>query len=177
LRALIRHGDQNKLDVHERKSLSAFSFGTNQFLLPPELSNQTLSCLVDPSDLSGLVNRVQISACSIKFLIDNARMGLGGWACEASCFANNPQPDLQAGLGELEIKAEAIRFVACATRDLLEDASFNVEQWLFRKISDGMRATINFALIVGDGIGKPMGLLNPNSGIPICETSANTPTG
>jgi copper(I)-binding protein len=37
---------------------------------------------------------------------------LGAWACESSCFANNPTPDLQAGLGELEIKAETIRIVA-----------------------------------------------------------------
>lgn len=59
----------------------------------------------------------------------------------------------------------------------LEDASFNVDDWLFRKISDGMRATINLALIIGDGIGKPLGLLSPNSGIPICETSENTPNG
>jgi hypothetical protein len=107
LHALIRHGDMNKLDAFERKSLSAFSFGTNAFMMAPEMSNQVLSCLVDPSDLSGLINRVTISAGSIKFLIDNARMGLGAWACDASCFANNPQPDLQEGLGELEIKAES----------------------------------------------------------------------
>jgi hypothetical protein len=31
-------------------------------------------------------------------------MQVGGWACEASCFANNPGPDLQEGLGTLEIK-------------------------------------------------------------------------
>jgi hypothetical protein len=60
-------------------------------MMAPEMSNQVLSCLVDPTDLSGLVNRVQISAGSIRFLIDNARMGLGAWACESSCFANNPQ--------------------------------------------------------------------------------------
>jgi hypothetical protein len=77
LRALIRHGDEHKLAPHERKSLSAFSFGTNQFMMAPEMSNQVLSCLVDPSDLSGLVSQVNISAGSIKFLIDNARRG---WA-------------------------------------------------------------------------------------------------
>jgi HK97 family phage major capsid protein len=96
LKALIRHGDMNKLEPTERKSLSAFSFGTNQFLMAPEMSNQVLSCLVDAGDLIGLVNRVTISAGSIKFLIDNAKMGLGAWACESSCFANNPNPDLQA---------------------------------------------------------------------------------
>src|SRR5262249_14129875 len=31
------------------------------------------------------------------------------------------------------------------------------------------------ALIAGDGVGKLMGLLHPNSGIPICETSEATP--
>jgi HK97 family phage major capsid protein len=35
--------------------------------------------------------------------------------------------------------------VVCATRDLLEDASFDIEGWLLRKVGEGMRATINAA--------------------------------
>jgi len=104
-------------------------------------------------------------------------MGLGAWACEASCFANNPMPDLAEGLGQLEIKPETIRMVVCATRDLIEDASMNVENWVMRKISDGMGATINNAIVVGDGVGKPMGIFNPRSGIPICETAQATQPG
>lgn len=47
--------------------------------------------------------------------------------------------------------------------DLLQqDAAFDVETWLFRKVSEGMRATINEAPLIGDGVGKPMGLLNPS---------------
>jgi predicted phage gp36 major capsid-like protein len=113
----------------------------------------------------------------LKFLIDNARMTVGGWACGASCFANNPQPDLQEGLGEMDIKPETVRFVVCATSDLLEDASFDVETWIYRKISEGMRVTVNAAILLGDGVGKPMGILNPNSGIPICECSPATAPG
>jgi HK97 family phage major capsid protein len=176
LKSLFRNGDA-RLDHLQRKSLSSFSFGTNAFLLPPEMSNRVLSCLVSPTDISGLVDHVQISAASVKFLIDNVRMGLGAWACEASCFANNPVPDLQDGLGELEIKAETIRFVQCVNSDLLADASFNVEQWMIQKVSDGMRITINDAIIAGDGLGKPMGLLNPQSGIAVCETAPATPPG
>src|SRR5262245_7971689 len=111
------------------------------------MSNTVISCLVDPTDLAGLMNRVQISSGSIKFLIDNVRMQTAGWACEASCFANNPTPDLQEGLGELEIKAETLRYTACATSDLLQDSSFNVESWLLDKVSRGFRATINAAVI------------------------------
>jgi HK97 family phage major capsid protein len=167
VKALFRNGEA-RLDHLQKKSLSSFSFGTNAFLLPPEMSNRVLSCLVSPTDVSGMVDRVQISAGSVRFLIDNVRMRLGAWACQTACFANNPVADLPEGLGELEIKAETIRFVQCVASDLLADASFNVESWITQKVSDGMRITINDAIVAGDGIGKPMGLLNPQSGIAIC---------
>jgi HK97 family phage major capsid protein len=77
----------------------------------------------------------------------------------------------------LEIKPETIRFVACATRDFLEDASISAENWIMREISDGMGATINNSLILGDGIGKPMGVFNPRSGIPVREVAPATPAG
>jgi hypothetical protein len=53
--------------------MSNFSFGTNSFIMPPALASQILSCIVDPTDLTGLVNVVQISAPSIKFMIDNVK--------------------------------------------------------------------------------------------------------
>ena len=59
---------------------------------------------------------------------------------------------MNEGLGTLEIKPETVRFVVCATSDLIEDASFDVETWLYRKISEGMSALINEALVIGDGV-------------------------
>jgi HK97 family phage major capsid protein len=177
IKNLWRHANPERLDQLERKSLSSFTLGTNAFILPPTLATQALSCIVDPTDMSGLVNVVNISGPSIKFLIDNVRISVAAWACEASCFANNPQPDLQAGLGEMEIKAETLRFVLCVTNDLLADASFPLEPWIMRKVADGFRVTISAAIIAGDGLGKPMGILNPNAGIPILDTSPSTPAG
>ena len=116
--------------------------------IAPEMSNQVLHCIVDPTYVSGLVNRVNISSGSIRFLIDNSRMQVGGWACEASCFANNPGPDLQEGLGTLKIKAESLRFVACATSELLQDAAFNVEAWLM----DNKVSGISLARLEGSGV-------------------------
>ena len=174
---LLRSGDPNTLPSDYRKSLSAFSFGSNSFILTPQMTNRVLSCIVYPTDVAGLFDSMTTSSPSVKLLIDNHRMGLGNWACEAGCFNNNPAPDLQAGLGELEIKPEAIRMVVCVTRDLIEDASINVEQWVMSKCATGMSGTINNTLLLGDGIGKPMGVLNPNSGIPICETAAATAPG
>jgi HK97 family phage major capsid protein len=45
-----------------------------------------------------------------------------------------------------------LRFVVCATSDLLVDASFNVETWLLDKVSRGFRATIIAAILLGDGV-------------------------
>jgi hypothetical protein len=59
----------------------------------------------------------------------------------------------------------------------LEDASFNVENWLLQKASNGLRMTINHALLLGDGNGRLLGLLSPTSGIPVCETASSTPPG
>jgi HK97 family phage major capsid protein len=80
-------------------------------------------------------------------------------------------------MGILEIKPETIRFVACATRDFLEDASMNAENWIMRRISEGMSATINNSLLLGDGIGKPQAILHQCYVIPIVEVSASTPLG
>src|SRR5262249_41506757 len=178
LESLWRVGDPNRLvDGDQRKSLSSFTYGNNSFLLPPTLATQVLSCLADPTDLTGLVNNVAISGPSIKFLIDNTRLNIAAWACEASCFANNPQPDLQEGLGEMEIKAESLRYIVCANSDLLQDAAFPLENWILRKVSDGFRNTISASIIAGDGLGKPLGILSPNAGISILETSPSTPAG
>lgn len=175
LKNLWRHGNIERLGAEERKSLSSFSFGSSDFLLPPTLATQVISCITDPTDLAGLVNSVNISGPSLKFLIDNARISIAAWACEASCFANNPQPDLQAGLGEMEIKPESLRFVVCVTNDLLSDAAFNLESYILRKVSDAFRVSISDSIVAGDGLGKPMGFLNPGAGVPILDTSPSTP--
>jgi HK97 family phage major capsid protein len=133
--------------------------------------------LVDPSDIAGLMGQAATSTGSLRFLIDSVRIDAAGWACDASCFANNPMPDLQEGLGEMEIKAETLRFVLCMGSDLLADASFNVEQWALRKVADAFRRAVNDAVTMGTGIGQPMDILNPNAGIPICDTAVSTPAG
>ena len=46
-----------------------------------------------------------------------------------------------------------------------------------RKVSDAIRVTINYAIVAGDGLGKPLGFMNPTAGIPILDTAAVTPAG
>src|SRR5262249_46031330 len=118
-----------------------------------------------------------ISGPSIRFPVDNETWDVAAWACESSCFANNPTQQIGSGLGELEIKPESLRYIVCATRELLDDASANIEGWMIDKVNRAFRHQINAAVLTGDGFGKPMGILNPAAGIPIMDTSMATPPG
>lgn len=169
--------DLARLGDAERKALSSFSFGGNGFILAPEMSSIVLSCLEDITDIPGLMQNMTISGPSVKFLVDDVRLDQAAWACESDCFANNPKANLTDGLGELEIKPETLRYIVCATRDILEDASVNIEQWMLGKVNFAFRNTISTAIMTGDGNGRPMGILNPRSGIPACETCEATPAG
>src|SRR5262245_40161074 len=177
MRALMHTTHIDNLPAEYRKALSAFTFGSQAFILAPELSNEILSCLVDEADIAGLMQNISISGPSIKFMVDNEVWDVAAWACESSCFANNPTQQIGAGLGELEIKPEPLRYIVCATRELLEDASVNLEVWMLDKANRAFRTQISNAVLAGDGFGKPMGILNPAAGVPIIETGTNTREG
>jgi HK97 family phage major capsid protein len=177
VRGLMRTTDVNMLPADQRKALSSFALGSSGFILPPELSNRVLSCLVDVSDITGLVSSLPIAGPSVKFMVDNVRLFQAAWACETSCFANNPSANLLDGLGEVEIKPDPLRYVLCVNRDLLEDADMDLEGWMLNKVSWAFRNTVTEAIIRGDGQGKPFGFMTPAAGLPIVETGAGTPAG
>ena len=178
MKALINSASIDLLPSDYRKALSSFSFGSNGFILPPEMSATVLSCLVDQTDVAGLMQNITISGPSVKFLVNSGDIDNAEWACNSQCFANNPSgQDLSKLLSELEIKPETLRYIACASRDLLEDASISIEQWLLGKVNRAFRNTVSNAIMVGSGFGMPQGILTPTSGIPICDTGENTPAG
>jgi HK97 family phage major capsid protein len=177
MKHLMKCSSLDQLPAIERKSLSSFSMGASGFIVQPEMSNKVLSCLTDPTDLSGLVGSVAISSASIKFLVDHVRLQNAGWACDASCAANSPAANFTEGLGELEIKAEPLRYVVCSSRDILEDATFDGESWMLQKVALAFRNALSDAILAGDGVGRPQGILHPASGVPVCDTSINTPAG
>jgi HK97 family phage major capsid protein len=177
IKTLLHSTSIDMVPHEQRKALSAFSFGSQGFLMAPEMSQQILSCLTEVTDITGLMNNVSISSSAIKFMVDNEHWDFAAWACDASCFANSPTQQLGAGLGEMEIKAESLRYIVCATRELLEDSAVNIESWALDKAARAFRAQISAAVLAGDGFGKPLGILHPAAGIPIVETASGTEPG
>ncbi|MBV9531681.1 MAG: phage major capsid protein, partial [Bradyrhizobium sp.] len=178
VKALMRTADHNTLSLEYQKALSSFRLGSNGFILPPSMSDQVLSCMTDSSELAALMGNVTVAGDSVKFLVDKANLDTAAWGCETSCFANSPSShDLRSLLGELEIKLQALRYVVCASSDVVEDASIDLEPWILGKATGAFRAAISNAIVAGDGVGKPLGILSPNSGIPICDVGPDTSPG
>jgi HK97 family phage major capsid protein len=116
------------------------------------VSARILSCLTDQTDFMSLLGQETISAGSVQFPVDDSELEGADWACEVSCAG--PAATIQPP-GMLEIKAESLRAVVCATTDLLQDASFNIEAWVQRKAARAVRQKLAVAFVCGDGLGKP----------------------
>jgi HK97 family phage major capsid protein len=178
IRNLLKSSAGNEgLSMVERKALTSFNLGASGYFLPPEMSTRVLSCLTDPTDLAAVMGNITISGSSIKFMVDNAELDQATWACDSDCWSQSSVKKLTEGLGEIELKPEPLRYTICASRDLIEDSSVDIEGWMMTKVSRAIRATLSTALISGNGVGKPLGILNPQAGIPICETNTQTPAG
>src|SRR5262245_28114747 len=64
IRSLKHSTSIDQVPLDQRKALSAFSFGSQGFILAPEQSQTILSCLEDQADLAGLMQIVNISGPS-----------------------------------------------------------------------------------------------------------------
>jgi predicted phage gp36 major capsid-like protein len=69
--SLMHATDVAHLPDAERKALSSFSLGGSGFILRPEQSDRILSCLIDETDVAGLMQNINISGSSIEFMVDN----------------------------------------------------------------------------------------------------------
>src|SRR5262245_7378507 len=173
--ALVKMISLGALDAGEQKALSLFNMGGSGYIVPPEWSSRIIQCIQELADVLGAVFTQSIGGPSLHFFVDDAQPE-ATWACETDCLPPQGQ-DLLQGLGALELKAEELRFSTCATRALIEDAAIDLEAWLLGKATTAFRRALAAAVLIGDGNGKPVGILNPASGIPVCNVSSATPAG
>jgi len=166
------------LTPDEQKALSTFTASGNGFFVSPQMATEILSCVENIYSITSLLGQVQIAKSAIKIPVDN-EFDEAAWACESECFANSG--NLGDGLSEKEIPANTLRYVACVTRDLLEDAGVDVQAWIAAKARDAFQRALERGVMTGDGKGMPLGIANPRSCIPIMnakpESDGGAPAG
>lgn len=150
------------------------------FTVLPEFSTKIFE-RVYSNDLLGRTDGYTVSGNNMTFWanaetsrVDGSRHGglRGYWTGEGGTITAS-KPTLR----EVQIKLQKVAVVVYLTDELISDSAQALEQYVTRKASDEFNFVIGSALFRGDGVGKPLGIINAPSYLAIsAETGQATKT-
>ena len=136
------------------------------FTVMPEFNHQIFEHVYS-NDLVASTDNYTVGGNNMTFLAnaetsraDGARHGglRGYWTNEGqSITASKPT------VREIQLKLQKLAVVVYLTDELISDSAQALEQFITRKASDEFNFMIGNALFNGDGVGKPLGILNAPS--------------
>lgn len=168
LLAFVRKGEAGLAAKPEfEKALATDSDADGGILLPENVAPGILEKLVEISPVRSLVNIETISkGNSFKIPVEGDAFAVG-WVSE-----RGSRPETSAGTFSLEeIPTHEQYAMPASTQSLLDDAAFDVEGWISRKLAEQFGKAEATALVTGDGVGKPEGVLN--GGLSSIESGAS----
>lgn len=151
----VRRGLEQNLAELEAKSLSIGVDADGGYAVPEELDHGIEKLLRDISPIRRIANVVQIGSANYKKLV-NTGAAASGWVSETGSRAETTSPtfaEVVPPLGELYANP-------AATQQMLDDAFFNVEDWLADELSQEFAQQEGNAFINGNGTDKPKGFLS-----------------
>ena len=166
-RSVQQAGMRNgQIDNRLLKAVSGLSEGTaadGGFLVPPEFA-MNIWAHVYSNDLLSKTQRFTCSGNTMVFpaidetsRVDGSRFGgiLSYWMDEAGQLTG-----VKPKFRRMNMTLHKLACLAFATEELLNDAMVALDQYLFNLFAMEMEFRIGDSLINGDGVGKPLGLLN-----------------
>lgn len=153
----------------ERRLLPFKATGLNEatpsqggYLLPPQIAAGIHSNMWSVGSVLSRFNPIRVTGNSLTInavdetsRADGSRMGgvRGYWLAEAAQkTASKPK------FRQIDLKLKKVAALCYATDELLDDASA-LESWIGNEVPNELRFQVEAALINGDGVGKPLGIL------------------
>ena len=155
--AYLRTGedaDLRGLDL-EGKAMSTAVAGDGGFLVDPQTSATIQSVLRGAASLRQIANVVNVQATSYDVLIDSTETG-AGWASETASATETATPTIE----RISIPLHELSALPKISQRLLDDTAFDIEAWLAGRVADTFARSEAAAFINGNGIDKPVGILN-----------------
>lgn len=125
------------------------------YFVRPDFSNQVITRVFETSPIRQYANVVTTNSDVFEMLIDDNQATNGGWIGETSDRTDTATPEI----GKLKITIHEQFSQPLVTQKALDDAGFDVESWLGRKVADKFSRDENTAFVHGDGSQKPRGFL------------------
>lgn len=147
-------GGVASLNELERKTLNLGTTTAGGYVVAPQYSTSIIEGVTQFSPLRGLASSITIGGTEIYVptLTGNAD---GGWVTE-----NGTRPSTEPAFGQLDIKVFEYAAVIPVSAQLLEDSFVDLAGYLSRHITKRFAKGESTAFMIGDGNGKPTGLLN-----------------
>ncbi len=139
-----------------QKALRRGSAGSGSFLVPDTFEKKIVKALTDKSLLRKLGTVMKTNA-TMKIPTVVAE-GQATWVPE-----NEPVQFSDTVYGEIVLGAYKLAHKVIVSDEMLEDAEFDVEDYIRQLFVESVSAAEELALFIGDGNGKPTGLLHQTS--------------
>lgn len=139
-----------------QKALRRGSAGSGNFIVPDTFEQKLVKGLTDRSVLRKLCTVLKTNTTMrIPTIIAD---GEATWIPE-----NEPVQFSEAVYGEIVLDAYKLAHKVIVSDEMLEDAQFDVEDYIRQLFVESVSAAEELALFIGDGNGKPTGLLHQAS--------------
>lgn len=147
--------------VDEIKALAAGSDPDGGFAVTPDMSGRIATLVRETSAMRQVANVITIGTDALEG-VNDLNEATSGWVGETEARGETAAPKI----GEYRIPVHEQYAEPRATQKLLDDAMFNVEEWLAGKIAERLARMENDAFVNGNGVRKPRGFLTYAAGTP-----------
>lgn len=154
----MRKGDYEALKV-ELKAMSSLNDADGGYLIPKITSDRVSKIIYETSAVRDLAYVETISGKSMEMMVDNDEAD-AGWVGETQARTTTDTPQI----GQIEIFVREMYAKPKVTQNLLDDAVWDVENWLVRKITEKFSRYENTGFVSGNAPTRPKGFLTYTSG-------------
>jgi HK97 family phage major capsid protein len=138
-----------------KKDLVVGNSENGGYLVYPEIANWLITRLFETSPMRQIATVRTVSAESLIIPIDDNEAS-AEWVGEIDSRSVTNTP----AIGQLQIHTHELAAKPRASQKMLDDAAYNIEEWLQNKLVDEFSRMENTAFVVGDGSKKPRGFLD-----------------
>jgi HK97 family phage major capsid protein len=146
------------LEVEEHRVLSRATAGAGGNLVPTDMYNEIVRSLRFQGSVASLAQEIRTSGGDALNIPSNTTHGVATWTAENVGFTAS---DEVFGTAQLNAYKAATQVVV--SEELLEDSAFPLDSFLAKEFGERTSVLEETAFVIGDGSGKPSGLLATNA--------------
>ncbi len=159
------------LEAEEFRVLSKAASGGG-FFVPTELADMVVRALrFLPGGVGALARTFQTSNGDAMNVAVNATHGSAAWIAESGSYTPSDETMTQASLSAYKAGTKLI-----VSEELLTDSAFDLTSFITTEFGERIGALAESAYVLGDGSGKPTGIIDAASAVPVTTLPAGQVT-